>query len=210
MVLTFRAPAFAFTFGLMVAAALAAPPARAADALTCHTIPADASHASLQKLFGAANVATDTVEGAEGAEVQTTVLFPKDRAKRLIVFWKDETARKGISSLILRTAPGAEPTGWSIAGLTLKSTLADVEAANGKPFTLSGFGWDYGGFVTRWEGGRLQSAEKGCTIQVRFEPGPGAAEAALAKVSGDGSFSSALPAMRAVKPRIVDLSLGFN
>ncbi len=63
--------------------------------LTCGGIPANSTATSLAKTYGTDNVVTQKVAGAEGAEVKTTVIFPKDKSKRLIVFWKDEAARKG-------------------------------------------------------------------------------------------------------------------
>lgn len=177
--------------------------------LTCGGIPANSTAASLAKTYGAANVVTQKVAGAEGAEVKTTVIFPKDKAKRLIVFWKDETARKGIDSLIVRRDDKANPTSWEIAGLTLSSTLADIEKANGKSFKLSGFGWDYGGFVTEWNGGKLEKLAGGCRLIVRLEPGNDANPDAADKVAGDATFSSSDPNVKAAKPQLVELHLAY-
>lgn len=199
-----------YRFALAASLCLASSFAQAeTQPLTCGGIPANSTAASLAKTYGAANVVTQSVAGAEGAEVKTTVIFPKDKSKRLIVFWKDESARKGIDSLIVRRDDKANPTNWEIAGLTLASTLADIEKANGKSFQLSGFGWDYGGFVNEWNGGKLEKLAGGCRLILRLEPGKDANPDATDKVSGDARFTSSDPNMKAAKPQLVELTLAY-
>ncbi len=165
------------SYRLAVTAALclaASPVLAATQPLTCGGIPADATAASLGKTYGAANLATESVAGAEGASVKTTVIFPKDKSKRLIVFWKDEAARSGIDSLIVRRDDRANPTTWEVAGLTLASTLADIEKlkrqelqALGVWLGLRRFRQQLGGRQAGETGGRLPTgravrAGKGC------------------------------------------------
>ena len=51
-----------------------------------------------------------------------------------------------------------EETPWKTdAGVTLGITLQELQQLNGKPFLFSGFGWDYGGRVTDWNGGAFNS-----------------------------------------------------
>jgi hypothetical protein len=45
------------------------------------------------------------------------------------------------------------PEWFTAEGVKIGATLAELEKINGKPFTFSGFGWDYGGRVTSWEKG---------------------------------------------------------
>lgn len=48
-------------------------------------------------------------------------------------------------------------TDWkTIGGVTVGSTLEDVENANGTGLSFKGFGNDYGGVVTEWYGGKLE------------------------------------------------------
>ena len=193
-----------------LALCLISAPALAGTPLTCTTIPADSTFASLQKAFGAANVTTASVPGAEGQDVQTTVLFAKDKTKRIIVFWKNEKARKGIESLIVRRDETANPTNWDVNGLTVASNLADIEKLNGAAFEISGFGWDYGGFVTKWNGGKLQSLPGGCQLMMRLEPGEDGNSAAIEKVSGESTFKSSDANMKAARPRITEITLSFK
>jgi hypothetical protein len=82
-------------------------------------------------------------------------------------------------------------------------------SSNAKSFKLSGFGWDYGGFVNNWEGGKLEKLAGGCRLVVRLEPGKDADPAAEGKVSGDAQFSSSDPNVKAAKPRLVELQLAY-
>ena len=82
-----------------------------------------------------------------------------------------------------------------------------MAALNGKPFTLSGFEWDYGGFVSDWQGGALATAAGGCRIGVRFAPPGNLPEALSRKVSGDMQLSSSSADVRAAKPVVTELSI---
>lgn len=178
------------------------PPAEAASrALSCEGLfGPDATHARLVEAFGPQNVVFEEQPGPEGETYMATVLFPKRAADRLVVTWKDEKRRAKPEALTARSG-----SRWALSsGLKPGSTLAEVEAANGKPFTLSGFDWDYGGFVTDWRGGALAKAMGPCVVGVRFEPGPGAKKDAA---SGDAKFQSNGAPMRAARPVVSEITL---
>lgn len=69
----------------------------------------------------------------------------------LVVAFEDAAARAGIERVRVE-GPGAP---YEVMGLRTGMTLAEAEAANGRPFVLAGLNWDYGGRVRSWEGGRL-------------------------------------------------------
>lgn len=80
-------------------------------------------------------------------------------------------------------------------------TLTGFERLNGRPFRLSGFGWDLWGRVTDWNGGALpQPLPGGCRDDVNFYPASKAPEKAMASVSGEESFSSKSRKMRDSRP----------
>ncbi|MEI9906086.1 MAG: hypothetical protein WDN06_20890 [Asticcacaulis sp.] len=101
------------------------------------------------------------------------------RVRLEVTFWDD--AMEHVSSV----APGNAATAWTgPAGLHLGSTVADVQTANGKAFSVAGFGWDYGGYVTDLKGGSLTGLPGGCTLQLRFDNVKG--QAPPDGISGDG------------------------
>lgn len=170
-----------------------------------------ASAATLVAAFGAANVAHEDLDVGEGFTEPGTVIFKNDGKRRIEVFWHDSETRRRPSRIIVR-----EPSTWRVAvsgdgsaSLGIGSELATVEAANRKPFTLNGFGWDGAGYVGEWSGGRLAKLDGGCSLSLRFGPSPQAKPVALSKVSGDKPFASNAPGMRAVRPRIEQISLGW-
>lgn len=168
----------------------------------------DSDAARLVSVFGAANVRHGDVTVAEGATEPGTILFPDDAARRLEILWHDAEARKRPS--LVRAGEGSKwrtpvPRGVLSVGLP----LTDVEAINGRPFTLYGFEWDYGGYVSDWKGGGLAPGRDGCVIGVRFGPDSNAPDTALIKVAGDRQMSSALPAMRAVRPSVQQISIAW-
>ena len=197
-----------FAFSLMVAG-IAGPAFAEPLHLSCNALPVDATYASLQQKFGAENITTETIDGAEGEAVKVAVLFPKDKQKRMVVTWKDEEAQSAVAQISVKREADSVPTAWDANGLTLNSTLADVETLNGKPFTLTGFDWDYGGYAIQWNGGKLDTLFDPCQIALRFEPDPGVKGAARAKVSGDKEFQSSNADMRAAKPKVAEILLSY-
>ncbi|WP_346658145.1 hypothetical protein [Bradyrhizobium sp. 138] len=67
------------------------------------------------------------------------MLFPKARDRRIEVAFTDDKAGRA-SGLTLRDA--GKTSLWNVAGVTIGSSLADVQKANGKPFLVSGFEWE--------------------------------------------------------------------
>ncbi len=181
-----------------------ATPAVAADQIVSCTGPfaSDASHAALVKTFGASNVTfADLPFPAEG--VKGTIIFPKDKAKRVEVMWKDEKGRRRPIMVIFGS-------GWRTAeGIRLESTLAAVEKINGRAFTLSGFEHDNAGTVYSWKGGKLAKQPGGCTLVVRFGIGD-VPNKALDKVSGDRGYSSRNPGMIAIKPGVRQIAISYE
>ncbi|HEX2778150.1 MAG TPA: hypothetical protein VHM30_01550 [Gemmatimonadaceae bacterium] len=178
----------------------AADPARDA-------IPSDATEAKLIARFGASNVRRDTIPLGEGEFVNGTVLFPDDDRRRLQITWRDTVARAVPATENVADSPSL----WTVApGIRMGTSLAELEALNGKPFTLLGFGWDYAGTVSSWEGGRLDSligpGRGRMRVIVRLYP-DSAYEALIGQVQGDHVFPSSHPAMRAMNPRVYALTL---
>jgi len=162
----------------------------------------DASHAKLAKEFGAANIDTDYDSEAEG---EVTILFPKDPQRRLIIQWRNPEARRKPASIRI------EGSLWSAAGVTIGTSLAELERLNGGPFAVT-FDVDDPGNISDWKGGRLKTPfSHGC----RFGAGvwidydlSEAVDKATSEVSnegsGDGSLLSSSPELRAAKPAVVN------
>ena len=75
---------------------------------------------------------------------------------------------------------------------------------NGRPFKLCGFGWDYGGWVSDWDGGAFAPAE-GCMTRVRVQ-----ATQENNNAQGDSEFLSSAQEMRDSAPRVTAFALVFE
>jgi lycopene beta-cyclase len=114
------------------------------------------SEEDLRSLLGRERVVSDEIPVGEGFCYSGTVLFPgtPDRAE---ITWQDPE----------RTRPAmirieGEGGSWiTPEGVRVGMTLDELLAANLGPLLFLGFGWDYGGRVADWMGGRLGATSEG-------------------------------------------------
>lgn len=182
-----------------------APAAQAKSVSCAGPFASTTSHAQLEAAFGAKNVVYTQVDAPEGAKLNASVIFPNDPKRRLEVLWQDEQGRAQPSAIVITGA-----SQWAApGGLRLGMPLPDVERHNGKPFTLSGFGWDYGGSATDWEGGKLDQPAGSCRIGLRFALDATTTPETRGKVDGDRPFLSNDAAIRAAKPKVSEIVIGY-
>lgn len=178
-----------------------ATPALAAEIVCEGAFAIDSSEARLIEIYGADNVVTGMVPGPEGEEMLATRVFPGDRRKGLEVVWWDEENLKDPSHIELGTklvAPG---------GLRAGLTVDEVVALNGEDFTLSGFGWDYGGYASP-QSGALADLPGGCMLSIRFSPTLDT-DADTMPVTGDVIVSSDEPLLDTLGAKVYVVSIGY-
>jgi hypothetical protein len=195
---------FAVVFAFALAAAL---PARGADTLACAGLfGPDTSHAALVKAFGAENVVYKKIDAPQGSTGMATILFERDRERRLMIEWRDE---KNLARPIYIGLDAASK--WIAPfGIQSGTLIGEVEKQNGRPFRLNGFGWDLGG-AARFgkDDGMLGNVPGGCHFGLTFEPSAeglplGGKYRAL---NGNRDLQSDLPLLREVKPAVVEIFL---
>ena len=166
--------------------------------LTCEDF-ASLTPATLAERFGAENVSVETRNGAEGDTYEATIVFASDPANRMEIGWDLDGQR-------LATVTVADAgTQWrGSEGYSIGTSLADVERMNERAFQLYGFGWDYGGWVSNWNGGALHYAPT-CRAQMQFAPRGSEDVNAM----GDREFPSNDAAMRAADPAVATFGLIF-
>jgi hypothetical protein len=169
-------------------------------------VTAASSEASLEKHYGASVVKTSRISLGEGETTPGTVLFPGDSVRRAEIVWQDTTSRRRPSRLILRGSRSE----WTVGpGISLGTSLQELERLNGRPFTLAGFGWDYAGVITGWDGGALDSPLGG--VKLYLDPGPAQYESpSYSQVLGDRDYSSSLPPMQQLNPRVAQIFVDFE
>jgi len=183
-------------------------PATIADTLTIicgKPFSQDATAGTLAELFGAQNVIPETIRGPEGEPRNVTAIYPGDRARRIEVTFLNEEERTVLTSVSIR-GEASEWTGPS--GVNLGDGIETVERLNKGPFTLSGFGWDHGGYVTDWQGGALAEIAPGCVTAVRFNIPPDVQMADA--ILGDAPHSSREPAIRTASAYVEQISIRWK
>ena len=169
-------------------------------------IASQTGEADLQREFGDSGLFRARIELGEGETTPGTVLFPRDSTRRAEIIWRDTVEYRAPGRVVLR----GHHSLWQVrGGISLGTTLQELERLNGRPFTLAGFGWDYAGVITDWKGGALDSALAG--IKLYLDPGPAQQEsAAYSQVLGDRDYSSALPAMQRLNPKVTQIFVDFE
>jgi len=158
----------------------------------------------LVRIYGASNVVEQDVDLGEGETQTGTVLFAKDPQRRIEILWKDPEKKSLPASVQIE---GTISRWKAVHNITLGTSLKDLERWNGRPFQLSGFGWDYSGTITSWQNGSLtadfDSGRGKVFIRLDYSPSPGPSvpEGELDQVQGDRDFSSNHSVMQKINPR---------
>jgi hypothetical protein len=176
----------------VAAVLLFASPAFAQDAallegtITCSSpvSPNDSAKSLMLRYGGEAVIQDGLYTGVEDITYKGLVLFPHAPDWRTEVSFTDETMSR-VARLTLHNI--AKAGHWNVAGLTIGSSLAEVQKVNGKPFLVNDFASDGGGFVRNWKGGALSRPLPGnCRVAVRL----GKDGAALDELPSDGEYIS--------------------
>lgn len=204
----------ATALALVQAAGAAETKAAEAPTINCGApIAWDATEETLKKQFGADNIVHKDVGGPEGMELFATVVNEKDPAKAFIVVWADDEKRINPQMIMVNATWDAETgviNGGAIyatdEGVKVGMPIEEVEKINGKPFKLSGFGWDYGG-APNFEGGKLQQAEDTkCWLSMTFTT---TAETLPDTILGEQEIMSNAKDVLAAKPVVGQFTLSY-
>lgn len=163
------------------------------------------SEKQLIKMFGAENLKATQVDVGEGTKEVGTVLFPDHPEKSLNLLWKD--AKHEVLRFVYIQNPG---TKWrTSSGVTIGTSLKELEKKNKKPFSLAGFAWDYAGTITDFFGGELKDHSTYMTIRLSPEP-RWQEDPSYPRVCGDRDFMSNLSIMRKFNPTVYLMILQFR
>jgi hypothetical protein len=169
------------------------------------------SESDIIRKYGANAVTYDTIWGAEGFFTMGTWIKTDD-ASHIEIMWTDSAKREGVISASLVSdadyfAPQLPAGKWkSRTGVFIGMSIEELEKLNGRPFIFSGFGWDYGGGIIRWENGTLQ--DKGIAIQLNEGVQSSALpEKEYLKCVGDVELMSSDTSARKMKPRVWSFSV---
>jgi len=181
-------------------------PAAASRTVACSgTFGKDSSHLKLAMTYDSKNIAFTDVDSSNGTKVPASVLFPKDPKRRLEVWWANPAARSDTYLIVINGK-----SDWSApGGLRLGLNLAQLEKLNHKAFKLKGFDKDGTATVSDWDGGALASLPGGCKSGVSLRADPKVPADTVTALAADKEYSSEDPEMRAVKPAVSEILIGY-
>lgn len=152
-------------------------------------------------------VPAEAIFDGHTADWPSTTLWDNEPARRITIFWGPN------GSIFKMTVAGRPPTVWKTKeGITLGTTLKELEQLNGKPFTFYAFTGKRWGQVSDWgEGGQLKKSLPGVVVALSMSvPGytnlSGEQKEALEK---DGKLSSDDPSVQALNPVVERIELKF-
>ncbi len=93
--------------------------------------------------------------------------------------------------------------------MRLGLNLAQLEKLNHKPFKLKSFDKDGVATVSDWDGGVLADLPGGCKSGMSLRADPKASADAVNAMPADKEFSSSDPVIRAVKPTVSEILIGY-
>jgi hypothetical protein len=193
------------------AAAAPAPKTRIAAMAPSHTVVAcsgpfakDSGMLALAVAFDSRNVVF-TEEDVSGSKVAATIVYPKDPKKRLEVWWSNPGNRTGTYLILIN----GKSTWSGPDGMRLGLDLAQLEKLNHKPFKIKGYDKDGNASVSDWDGGALASLPGGCKSGLSMRAGPKVAPDAVSALSPDKIYSSDDPEVRATKPAVSEILIGY-
>jgi hypothetical protein len=114
-------------------------------------------------------------------------------------------ARSDIHLIVI----GGQSTWTAPGGLRLGQTLEQVEKLNHKPFKLTGFNKDHIATVSNWDGGALATLAGDCSAGLSFRADPKTPTSAMSALSADKEYGSSDSAVRAVKPTVSEILIGY-
>jgi hypothetical protein len=181
--------------------------------ITAKTVRAD-----LPRLFGSIPIEDDAIELDEGIVLPATLLSKTTPSESLAVVWDGKGSGAHPKQIFLCRGRRRGPCKWHTAdGISDGTQLSQLVALNGKPFTVSGFGMNYGGNVQSWDGGKLETLECGGRLTLTLDgerQRGGALTVDLTSeerhsLIGDKPVPSSTPAVRKVNPVATEMVFYF-
>ena len=164
---------------------------------------ATSSEQDLVSAFGAGAVEPTRIPLGEGTFAPGTLVFRNDPLQTFSVTWRDTIASRIPESVRLT----GDTSRWTTTtGIGLGTPLSELERLNGGPVGITGFGWDYGGTITDWRGGKLAPLTGRMIMSVT----PHDTAADLSSVLGDSVFTSNDTAFGRLQPRVTRIIVWFE
>ena len=165
----------------------------------------ESNHLRLAMTFDYKNVTFADVDADGGTKVKASIVFPNDPKRRLEVWWSNPAERSGVYLIDIK----GKSTWGAPGGMRLGLNLVQLEKLNKKPFKLKGFDKNGVASVSDWDDGALAALPGSCKSGVSLAADPKASPDEVGAMSADKDYSSSDPAVRAVKPTVSEILIGY-
>jgi hypothetical protein len=181
-------------------------------------ITAATTRQSLTALFPSGKVVDDEIELDEGMLSPATFVYKGEPSRQLAVIWDAKSVQAHPQKIFICMAKRGSLCEWRAEnGIGIGTRLQELEAKNGHPFNIAGFGWDYGGNVISWNGGALSKWGPKMSLVLtldgdRLPNGRRAVvltDAEAHSIQGNHQVSSDAPAMKKLGPKVVGMLFRF-
>jgi hypothetical protein len=164
-------------------------------------ITAETGYEELVEIFGAEHVTDSPVDLGEGETEPGTAVHVGIPNAFLVIQWA--VYREQPKAVHIR----GENSPWkSLDEIGIGTPLATLEQLNGKPVSFAGFGWDYAGTVTNWNGGALErSYELKTHFRCTLAPTEPYSREDHQALLGDSVFTSDLAAVTRLNLRVATM-----
>jgi len=127
-------------------------------------ITSKTSEKQLIDFFGKENVQREQIVVGEGEGYETATFVFKDSKDEIVVRWKED----GLFVKPLSVSVFKVGTQWRTPeGITIGTSLNELNEINGEEFSISRLGWQFGGYIGSWNNGTLSRyKERGIMIRL--------------------------------------------
>lgn len=164
-------------------------------------VTASADFENLKSLYGEKNIKDERICGPECIDSIDVTILHHGTNHEAIVYWKDSAYHKKISMIECYYDSAGYHTS---SGLRMGSSLTELLKINGKKIGFYGFGWDYGGDITSYNGGVFDKSPIGFGLDIFTD--------ADNSLLGDSEFDTDMPLVKKWmdKIKVSRIFLSFN
>ena len=109
----------------------------------------------LRSVYGNSNLVDERICGAECIDSVDVTFLYRGTKNEATIYWKDSAYHKLIS-FVESYGDGSD---WHTpTGIRIGSGFSELLKLNGKKINFYGFGWDYGGSISSYNGGALENS----------------------------------------------------
>ncbi|HWE51614.1 MAG TPA: hypothetical protein VG273_17610 [Bryobacteraceae bacterium] len=175
----------------------------------------------LARLFPGAAVADQELELDEGMVFPATMVARGTPSESLAIVWtgKDADAHPKQIFVCRGRRRGACKYHAPVPGgdIAVGTKLTELEALNGKDFTIQGFGFGYGGSVLSWDNGKLGKLDCHQSLSLAIDGerdrdgdlAGGLSEQDRGTFTGNRPVSTTTPALRKLNPAVTEILVKF-